>query len=714
MKGDKKRKKTTFKKGHKVNNNRKSTAPKYGVYPISKYVRLEKNQFQNTVKCDDKTMYLDAAGVSTTNTKLLRPLHTFPSPVERLNQQHLSRDEEFNEVTSVNLKEVENMINTVLKEHNECSECTEPQMKIAGVKAWGLTSKIKWKCEKCNFESRNYCKPYSVVSEEGKRGPKTAKLNAALGMAMTSVPVGVAGMRNICMSINQPAPNTKSLRTHVNRAYRKVKELNMRDMDHRRKGLKNLQTLKDLEAEHPIRAEGDGRYNNKFGSGGPNPFQPATQQTYTLIEGETKQKQIIAVSTLNKLCHKGAALRAKGIDAECPDGHAGCTANIPMAASIGCEKRAIKNCIKNMDHNKVNIGIFTSDGDSQAPHGLAEEQPHIIIETSRDLRHFKQTHKKHVQKTANKLSKSMLQYNDQRTRKKMEKRFADDLAARCEMEVRNAYKACHNVPGDVVEALKLTPDAIVACYQGDHARCIMHSFACGGVASSKSHPLWLKPHLPAELKRVDMTSNDIKLVKQMIRYRLGVVGLKTTKHMTTSQKSEAVNRAYNRTNPKDITLTKNYDGAIHAAIFDVNNRRSNAMVLKAEAAGSPISSSSRVAKQLLSADKTDVNQKKIQRSAKYKKARYQRQIKKYTLYDEKADKEATTYEKSQLDPPFVIPSLSDHDYTQNEPQPGPSNRPDVIVPVYPLQPKPTVNKVKMQLKGGTNINISVVRKENKK
>ena len=55
----------------------------------------------------------------------------------------------------------------------------------------------------------------------------------------------------------------------------------------------------------PTLVEGDDRYNNPlYWSRDRNPFQPATQTSYTISENVTEDKKIIGCTTRNKLCSK--------------------------------------------------------------------------------------------------------------------------------------------------------------------------------------------------------------------------------------------------------------------------------------------------------------------------------------------------------------------------------------------------------------------------
>ena len=146
----------------------------------------------------------------------------------------------------------------------------------------------------------------------------------------------------------------------------------------------------------------------------------------------------------------------------------------------------------------------------------------------------------------------------------------------------------------------------------------------------------------------------------MIEYCLGNKGLDLTKYNTDSQKAEAINRAYNKCAPKDITKSRNFEGSIHAAVFNVNNRPSNAIIRKSEAVGAPITPASRVAEQLLADDKRLRQGKIRQKSLAYKQARFQSSLNKNKAFDERdGGNIEDSYQKRLYDPVLKIP---DHTY----------------------------------------------------
>ena len=113
-----------------------------------------------------------------------------------------------------------------------------------------------------------------------------------------------------------------------------------------------MNEAKGLECNAGIRVALDSKYNTKLNAGwGKTPFQPATQSSSTLVEQESGQNWIIGIHVMNKLCSICSRLR-RGSEEVCK--HKGtCSANIPMSASIGDEKAAVKRLMEQIQDKMV-------------------------------------------------------------------------------------------------------------------------------------------------------------------------------------------------------------------------------------------------------------------------------------------------------------------------------------------------------------------------
>ena len=141
----------------------------------------------------------DALG-DPTDTKLLRPRKSEPTHVESLCSAGDVRKGSIapRENTTANLKQIEAMINKVTTEHlNESTVCKNgPKFIIAEKKPWGMSSKLKWKCENCSFVSKLFHKLYKEVESEAKPGCKAAEVNVGLAASLTGSSIGATGARD--------------------------------------------------------------------------------------------------------------------------------------------------------------------------------------------------------------------------------------------------------------------------------------------------------------------------------------------------------------------------------------------------------------------------------------------------------------------------------------------------------------------------------------
>ena len=181
-------------------------------------------------------------------------------------------------------------------------------------------------------------------------------------------------------------------------------------------------------------------------------------------------------------------------------------------------------------------------------------------------------------------------------RSKNQRRFASDLATRCQAEHAQAMCSNGGGTGMTLRKLYLTKLAIAKCYTGDHSLCRRHSFVCRGKISMN----WMhqSPYLQNDFK-IQPTTNDHVLLMSHIEYRLGSHVLPRVRHLLTTQKTEAVNRAISNTVPRNSTFSKNYSGRVHAAVMAVNTGVGESILEACAAADVPLTPGSRVTRGLL-------------------------------------------------------------------------------------------------------------------
>ncbi|KAH3727788.1 hypothetical protein DPMN_176774 [Dreissena polymorpha] len=107
------------------------------------------------------------------------------------------------------------------------------------------------------------------------------------------------------------------------------------------------------------------------------------------------------------------------------------------------------------------------------------------------------------------------------------------------------------------------PKSIILCYNGYCGTyCSKHSLACRGSAGKYKPKLYLP-----ESYKLKIEISDEALFKACIQIVLGPDSNDSTRLHTSTQKCEAVNRAYQTAIPKTVTFSRNCTGRIHSTIL---------------------------------------------------------------------------------------------------------------------------------------------------
>ena len=234
-----------------------------------------------------------------------------------------------------------------------------------------------------------------------------------------------------------------------------------------------VRNLKGLPEDSPIRVEGDARYKNPlYTAVGKTPFQPASQVVYTICENVTSNKDIISVATHNKLCQTGAlqAQRKGGVQECVTENHVGeCTATITAQQSIGDEYRWATDCVEELLEDNITVKYFTTDCDSHANAASGD------CYKRHQKKHSPPCHLKDTQQRRKIInttfSHAMFPGRLAAQHAKSKQRFADDVVKRCAAEHKEAYTRYHGDDAKLKTALSYSVDAIISCYQGNHASC---------------------------------------------------------------------------------------------------------------------------------------------------------------------------------------------------------------------------------------------------
>lgn len=175
--------------------------------------------------------------------------------------------------------------------------------------------------------------------------------------------------------------------------------------------------------------------------------------------------------------------------------------------------------------------------------------------------------------------------------------------------------------------------------------CKDHSYVCEGIPDKH----WAMDFLPDEEgKCLYMTENDERLVRNIINIRFGRKSLEKTRFGTTTQKCEATNRGYRKSDPQNVTYHRNYATRVHSSAHRINHGPGESALLKCEGLGVPLPPNSRPVDQLQKEDNIYTFHRLRKREPRVKKARIQSVISNFKEYDTVAE-EKETYRKGLAD-----------------------------------------------------------------
>ena len=152
--------------------------------------------------------------------------------------------------------------------------------------------------------------------------------------------------------------------------------------------------------------------------------------------------------------------------------------------------------------------------------------------------------------------------------------FARDLSKRCTAEFNavhaKAKQYINNRKRMKTEMLKLFKplhNSIVQCYIGDHSLCKQYSFVC----FKPPRLQWPKHYLDESLKTgMTMSESDQTKVRELIGERLSEKAVENTYLNLNTQTVEGLNRKFQKTNPKNITSTRNFKARTLTSVVEYN------------------------------------------------------------------------------------------------------------------------------------------------
>ena len=628
-------KKVGFKKGYNNPEKGKSYSYKPDSTP-QKYVRVDTDVFEARIDEHENALTFRDIDGSVTPNKPLRP-KTKPSSLVTEYTAPGSSDSHpdlwLMKCFAPALVQV--MFNTEIRKHCIEGGCSgDMNFDPESSRSWGSAWSECLKCTKCGYKSKSYKLYEEVENEKSKRGRKAAKVNRGLAAGCMTTQIGYAGYARICSQANILPMSESSFNNNIKVASDTVSELNNEQMKQIRQKLKDDNRKIGFADSSKVRTEGDACYNNKLFMSEETPSQAGTIAIYTMCENNSKDKKIIGCRMLVKVCATASKLRNEGKEVTCPNHDGPCTANIQASDSIGNEEQWSQMVAHDVEDD-LNIFCYTGDGDSKNHQGVSKASGRTVIHL-KDPRHMANSLKKSVYKIP--FTKTMFSGVPYKLKSNIKNRFSLNIRQRCKAELKKAHRV-HD--GNMASIKKIMPkviDAIILCYKGycgDY--CSKYSLICNGQGQQAKY------HMPSNVK-IKMAESDEKSLRKCLGGFLGPVGVLSMRFLTSTQKCEAVNRAYQACMPKNTLFPRSGHGRIGGCILKLNVGEANATLLKSRALGNIIHPGSSVVKHLLKVDKITARRKsKVSRA----RARWVRMMRRRRNYQTHAD---VHYKKGLTDP----------------------------------------------------------------
>jgi len=116
--------------------------------------------------------------------------------------------------------------------------------------------------ERCGYRSNMHNLYDEVETASPHTGPKAVAANIGIQMGRTQSMVSNTAFRNVLMVANVPPPSARVMKQTANKVCDSITVLNEDDMAKQWEHLRDVNEGRGLPRDAPLRAEGDGRYNN--------------------------------------------------------------------------------------------------------------------------------------------------------------------------------------------------------------------------------------------------------------------------------------------------------------------------------------------------------------------------------------------------------------------------------------------------------------------
>jgi len=552
---------------------------------------------------------------------------------------------------------IDMMTSTAHIHQTTSSTCPMPNFAVLEARKLGISWKYKIKCANCPFTSPTF-NLYHEIHQEGP-GRNPSATNIALAYAIQDTSIGAEKIIELLTCLDIPAPSKSFMQTLLCKTSRKMTELNKLDMNDKIQKVKEVNVTRG-HPENIINISTDARYNSSVMFSRKTPGQNASQAFSLAVETNTDRKYILACAVQNKLCWTGAWLRGKGMEVDCPGGHAECTANLSPAAPFS-EYEMGKDIGTQLGLQDVLVRYVTTDGDAQGAKGVDDAMralhPLWRVERLADHVHLGQSQFRASNRAV--YSDEMFHSKTKEEKKELQRVFSNDLKSRCSMIVKKLFTKYDRDLEKMSSFLPKVLEATVACYDGDCSMCAAHSLVCeGGVVSN-----WWNFSRNLAIYRItalQMNDNDLRIVTEVLKMKLSVEAISAMKLLTDTNANESYHRSASANMPKNVKFSRTMEGRLHSMIHRRNNLPGTSTRLKCESAGVQYSDSGK--RRLARIDQQFLYRQEYHKKEKIKTRRNKQQGRKmeeHHLYRQE-HRTKSDYRKGQLD--MNLPAARDHPY----------------------------------------------------
>lgn len=606
------------------------------------YVRLNRETFNSRIDSSEGMLTVRDVDSIPTGVRLLRPLSSRSRPVD----EYIKPDDTtiHPDLMTSRLycpKMVQDMFNSEIRNHIVNTKCLGSlNFDAKSSRKWGLAWAERLKCTKCDYLSAYY-KLYTEI-EAKKRGRKAAGVNVGFQLGLMTTPLSTTGARRLLVNAEIEPPAGTSMQKMANQVGSKIQELNLQNMHEIRENLKVENEKCGYKSKSAVRTESDSCYNNRIFNADSTPFQAGTIVATTVCENNTSNKQVIGVHVGVKLCPTASRLQNQGKQVKCPSHPGHCTANLKQSEAIGNEQ-AWNEIVSKQIGKDLRIVCNTSDGDSKGHTGIQKGQGGRFVLPLKDIRHLSNSLKREIMKAP--FSSFMFKGKN---KSNLRSRFALSVKTRCIAELRKAHEVYKGNLKQIQTKMPNIIAALVSCFQGqcDHM-CRKYSLVCKG--NNKRECSYLSNTVKPKL-----TGYDSSVLTKCVEILLGHDNLEKTKFQTSTQKCEAVNRAYQGCMPKSTTFSRNCHGRLHGQILRLNHGHADSMILKSKAVNLKLSKGSAVMRHLLKIDEFDQRRKSNAYKHKARQSRYAARRRRFKMHAELHYKQGVSDPK----PNYLLPSTS--------------------------------------------------------